>query len=292
MEQDVVQGAVQAQKKSFFASLDSKSALIVGLVAGVLVICTIGFLVMLGLYFKGNSKSAVSKDVSPVADANQPAQDQPAAPVAVTKSDRPKVELFVMAYCPFGLQMEKAYLPAWNLLKDKADIDVKFVSYAMHGLKEVEENTRQYCIEQGQPAKYQPYLTCFTGKDDYKGCLAKAGITEGSLSSCVNATNAKYKTLDKFKDQTTWLSGRYPVFQINEDLNTKYGVQGSPTLVINGAQVEGVNRTADAVKQAICAAFNTPPAECGKTLATAAYGAGFGYDASGNPAAGAACATN
>lgn len=295
MEQDVVQGAAQAQKKSFFASLDSKSALIVGLVAGVLVICTIGFLVMLGLYFKGNSKNAVSKDVSPVADANQPAQDQPTAPVAVTKSDRPKVELFVMSYCPFGLQMEKAYIPAWTLLKDKADVSIKFVSYAMHGLKEIEENTRQYCIGQNQPAKLLTYLQCFTGKDDFKGCMAQAGITEGSLSSCVNTTNAKYKILDKFKDQTTWLSGRYPVYPINEDLNTKYGVQGSPTLVINGAQVEGVNRTAEAVKQAICAAFNTPPAECEKTLPNVAYGAGFGYDASGEgsaEAAAAACATN
>lgn len=280
------------QKKSFFASLDSKSALLVGLVAGILVICTIGFLVMLGLYFKGNTKSGLSTIVAPVVAAGQEAEPSQAAPVSVTKSDRPKVELFVMSYCPYGLQMEKAYLPAWNLLKDKADIDLKFVSYAMHGLKEIEENTRQYCIQQNQPAKFQAYLTCFTGKDDYKGCLAQAGLTEGSLNSCVNATNAKFKTLDKFKDQATWLSGRYPVFPINEDLNTKYGVQGSPTLVINGAQVDGVNRTADAVKQAICAAFNNPPAECGTTLASAAYGAGFGYDASGNPAAGAECATN
>ena len=106
------------QKKSFFASLDSKSALIVGLVAGILVICTIGFLVMLGLYFKGNKKADISDVTSPVA-TNQPTQpSQPAAPVAVTKSDRPKVELFVMSYCPYGLQMEKAYLPAWNLLKN------------------------------------------------------------------------------------------------------------------------------------------------------------------------------
>ncbi len=283
---------VTEQKKSFFASLDSKSALIVGLVAGVLVICTIGFLVMLGLYFKGNTKADLSAKVSPVANNTAATQPTQAAPVTVTKSDRPKVELFVMAYCPYGLQMEKAYLPAWNLLKNKADIDVKFVSYAMHGLKEVEENTRQYCIEQNQPAKYSAYLTCFTGKDDFKGCLAQAGIAESSLTSCINATNNKYQTLAKYNDQTTWLSGRYPVYPINGDLNTKYDVQGSPTLVINGAQVEGVDRTADGVKKAICAAFNNPPAECGTTLASAAYGAGFGYDAAGNASAGAACATN
>jgi len=119
--------------------------------------------------------------------------------------------------------------------------------------------------------------------------LSQTGITESSLTSCVNSTNAKYKILDKFNDQSTWLSGRYPVYSVNEDLNTKYGVQGSPTLVINGAQVEGVNRTAEAVKQAICASFNNPPAECAQTLANAAYGAGFGYDTSGDPSAAADC---
>lgn len=282
-----------SEKKSFFASLDSKSALVVGLVAGVLVICSIGFLVMLGLYF--SNKTTVAKATTPSANVadNSPAAQQPAPqPVAVTKSDRPKVELFVMAYCPYGLQMEKAYLPAWDLLKNKADIDVKFVSYAMHGQKEVEENTRQYCIEKDQPAKYQAYLKCFTGSGDFTSCLTQTGMSESSLASCVNATNKTYKTMDLFKDQTTWLSGRYPQYPVHADLNTKYGVQGSPTLVINGAQVDNVGRTAEAVKQAICASFNNPPAECQQTLPNTAYQPGFGTEqaAAGTGAnAGAAC---
>ena len=278
------------EKKSFFASLDSKSALIVGLVAGILVICTIGFLVMLGLYFKGNggSKTVATTPSANKVAATADAQQQTPPPV-VPKTDKPKVELFVMAYCPFGLQMEKAYLPAWNLLKDKADIDVKFVSYAMHGKKEVDENTRQYCIEQNQPTKYQTYLKCFTGKDDYKGCLATAGISESSLTSCIGATDKKFAISANYNDQSKWLSGRYPVFAINQDLNDKYGVQGSPTLVINGVQAD-VGRTADAVKQAICAAFNNAPAECGQTLPSTSYQAGFGYEVSATGAAtGAAC---
>ena len=80
-------------KKSFFASLDSKSALIVGLVAGVLVICTIGFLVMLGIYFKGGSLSN-GQDLSGSPSANQVADNQPTEqtpPPVVPKSDKPKV---------------------------------------------------------------------------------------------------------------------------------------------------------------------------------------------------------
>jgi len=36
--------------KKFFDNLNPKSALIVGVVSGVLVLCTIGFLVMLGMF--------------------------------------------------------------------------------------------------------------------------------------------------------------------------------------------------------------------------------------------------
>lgn len=280
------------EKKSFFASLDSKSALLVGLVAGVLVICTIGFVVMLGVYFKGGFGSATKNltATAPSVDQVADAQQQAPAPV-VPKNDKPKVELFVMSYCPYGLQMEKAYLPAWDLLKDKADIDLKFVSYAMHGLKEIEENTRQYCIQQQQPAKFRDYLKCFTGKDDYAGCMASTGISAGSLTSCINSTNKKFGILDKYNDQTTWLSGRYPLYPIQSDLNDKYGVQGSPSLVINGVQAEGVGRTAEAVKQAICAAFNNPPAECQQTLPNSTYQPSFGYTVSATGADAAACGT-
>lgn len=259
------------EKKSFFANLEPRSALIVGLVTGILVLCTIGFIVMLIIFLNGNDKvTATQKDGQITAnnEVQTPAANAP-------KSDRPKVELFVMSYCPYGLQMEKAYLPAWELLKNKADFSVKFVSYAMHGLKEIEENNRQYCIEIEQTAKFIPYLKCFTGKDDHKGCLATAGVDQGKMNTCVTNANNKFGTLTKYNDKSTWLSGNYPLYPVNADLNEQYGVQGSPTLVINGV-VAQANRTPEAVKQAVCAAFNSSPAECQQSLSTASPVAGFG----------------
>jgi len=273
------------EKKSFFASLEPKSALLVGLVGGVLVLCTIGFLIMLGMSLssraKGEAKNVDDKKVVETADS---AEVQ--TPV-VAKSDRPKVELFVMSYCPFGLQMEKAYLPAWDLLKNKADISVKFVSYAMHGEKELTENTRQYCIGKDSQDKLISYLKCFVGEDNSAKCLASVGLTDAKLAACTNATDKQFKITENFNDKSTWLSGRYPVYNVQADLNQTYGVQGSPTLVINGAEAN-VGRTPEAVKQAICAAFNNPPAECQKTLSNSAYSAGFGLTA-GDNAANAAC---
>ncbi len=270
------------EKKSFFELLDPKSALLVGLVGGFLALGTVGFIV-LGVTVARSGKNTSPATVAQVGDVQgggQQAANTP--PPTVPKSDKPKVELFVMSYCPFGLQMEKAYVPAWNLLKNVADIDVKFVSYAMHGKKEIDENTRQYCIQSEQPQVYQKYLSCFFGaganngaEANYKGCLASAGVNQSKLSSCVSKTDSQYRITAQFNDQSTWLSGQYPVFPIHEDLNQKYGVQGSPTLVINGVQAD-VARTPEAVKQAICNAFNNPPAECNQTLPNTGYQAGFG----------------
>lgn len=271
------------EKKSFFAALEPKSALAVGIVGGVLFLGTIGFIIMLILSLVGNSTKAKTTET---ATKNTPSTEQNTTPV-VTKSDRPKVELFVMSYCPYGLQMEKAFLPAMELLKNKADMDIKFVSYAMHGEKELAENTRQYCIQKDFNDKYISYLKCFTNKDDYKSCLSTVGLTEAQISSCVAATDKQFKTMELFKDRSTWLSGSYPQYPVHATLNDQYGVQGSPTLIINGAEVSA-NRTPEAVKQAICAAFNNAPSECSQTLSTAAPSASFG-GGTGSASASADC---
>jgi hypothetical protein len=43
-------------------------------------------------------------------------------PTEVPKTDKPVVELFVMAFCPYGVQAEKAMAPVVDLLGKKADI--------------------------------------------------------------------------------------------------------------------------------------------------------------------------
>ncbi len=276
--------------KSLFSNLNPQTALLLGLVGGFLTLGTIGFIV-LGVWVLNGGVSQGSGRVAMAEPSQQDIARALPPPPVVPKSDRPKVELFVMSYCPFGLQMQKGYVEAWNLLQKKADIDVKFVSYAMHEKKEVDENTVQYCIEKEQGAKYLSYVQCFAGSGDSATCRRSAGVNEGSLSACINKANADFGILDQYNDKTKWLSGRYPVYPIHKDLNDKYQVQGSPTLVINGVQAD-VSRSPEAIKQAICAAFNNPPKECGQTLSTLAYVAGFGMQVdnqAGGAAAGAGC---
>jgi len=214
-----------------------------------------------------------------------PKEFQTAEPVAnnhvnsnIVKSDKPVVEAFVMAYCPYGTQIEKGLIPVVKALGDKIDFNVKFVYYSMHGKKELDEQLRQYCIETEYNDKYLDYLGCFLSDANSTRCLAQVGLNESSLSDCVASTDAKYNVTGLYEDKSTWLSGRFPLFNVFKEENVKYGVQGSPTLVINGVNVN-TNRDSASLLKVICSAFNNKPEECNTKLSSTAYSPGFGYEA-------------
>jgi homospermidine synthase len=97
-----------------------------------------------------------------------------------------------MSYCPFGTQAEKGILPVINLLKDKIDFKVKFVNYSMHGKKEIEENTLQYCIQKVEPNKYNDYLTCFLKAGNSKDCIKEAKLDMNKINTCIENTKKKF----------------------------------------------------------------------------------------------------
>lgn len=194
--------------------------------------------------------------------------------IQVPKSDRPEAHAFVMSYCPYGLQFLKAYVPVMELLGNKADLEVNFVNYAMHGEKEVYENLRMYCIQAQQRDKFTDYLRCFVVEGDYEGCIESVGVDKAQLEKCMSETDEKFKITEQLNDESAW-GGIFPPFDIDTELCEQYGVQGSPTFLING-QVVNVNRAAESVKQAICNAFNNPPEECNQKLSTTVEQSGLG----------------
>ncbi|OGG07246.1 hypothetical protein A2872_03375 [Candidatus Gottesmanbacteria bacterium RIFCSPHIGHO2_01_FULL_42_12] len=200
---------------------------------------------------------------------------QPAAVANVPKTDKPNVELFVMSYCPFGLQTQKAMVSAVELLGNKINFQPRWVSYAMHGQKEVEENLRQFCIAKEQPEKYLSYLRCFVTANDTADCQNKAGLDMAKLNTCFTGSDNQFGIMKAFNDKASWISGQYPKFAIDEPLNTKYSVRGSPTLVINGVTVNAA-RSANELKSLICSAFKNPPGECQKNLTTSQEAPGAG----------------
>ena len=72
---------------------------------------------------------------------------------------------------------------------------------------------------------------------------------------------------------------------VAEEANAKSNnIGGSPTLVINGVQ-SSAGRDSASYLTGICAAFNTPPAECSQKVSSAAPSAGFGAGAASDGAA-------
>jgi len=177
------------------------------------------------------------------------------------KTEKVKFDLFIMSYCPFGLQAVKGVLP---LLKDpdfekQVDFNLRFVSYTMHGEQEEIENKRIICIREEQPKKLTDYLECFTS--GAKDCLDKAGIDKESLQECMEKRAASY---------------------LEEDakLNELYKVQGSPTYVINGKQVQVWPRSPANLVKEICKYMQVKQGICLKSYPTENPSPGFGLGTS------------
>lgn len=203
-------------------------------------------------------------------DSNQQASQntQPApknieeAKASLKKSDKPLVEAYVVSRCPFGLQMQRIMADVVKNIPELAqNLKVRYMGSvsgntitAMHGEAEAKENLRQICIREEQPAKYWDYVSCQMKSGDTAGCEKSTGINVSQMNSCISDTNkgVAYAKADF-------------------DLNAKYNVQGSPTLVLGESQVSEFDfggRTSEALKTIACAAFNSEPGFCSTKLST------------------------
>jgi hypothetical protein len=193
--------------------------------------------------------------------------------VEIVKSAKPTVELFIMSHCPYGTQAEKGIIPAVEALGDSIDFEIKFVHYAMHNDVEVKEQIRQYCIMENNPQEFMEYLKCFLESGASSSCMGQ--LDEEEIEQCV---------LDL--DEELAISENYPNFPLNAKESQAYGVQGSPTLVING-EIVNSGRSPQQYLTTICSAFDEQPETCNAELSTETYSAGFGYDLGTNT--GASC---
>lgn len=182
---------------------------------------------------------------------------------AETKLEVPEVDLYVMSYCPYGLQMERGILPVVKTLGKNIKFNLKFVDYTLHGQKEVDENLNQYCIQKTQPAKLGAYLECFwkksTGTAD--ACMKTVGINSSQVKACLEETKKEFSPTEKSMG-------------VDKEDAQKYGVKGSPTLVVNGTVVSSKRDSASVLKT-ICSGFTNQPKECETDLSSTAPGAGF-----------------
>jgi glutaredoxin len=200
----------------------------------------------------------------------------PQATPAPVNSARPAVDLYVMSFCPYGIQAEQVMSPVVDLLKSKTDIRIRYITTvtgstvdsvkSLHGIVEAKEDLRQICINKYSPEKYWSYLKTFNEQ-----CYRLRGNAT-MLSSCRKNTAATL-SIDSAKIDTCAEGAEgLALLRADETASAKDAATSSPTLVINGVRYSGA-RTPEAYKQAICNAFETAPAECSTVLSSASASA-------------------
>ena len=203
-------------------------------------------------------------------------------PQEAPQTEKPNVKLFIMSFCPFGNQAEEIMMPVIDLLGNKAEIEPHYVIYSnyggggpeycadeenqycsMHGIQELNQDVRELCVWKYQNSKFWNFLkevnkNCSSQNADtcWEGVAQNMGINVQKIKDCQN-------------------NGIFTLLAEELSLNKQYGVGGSPQLFINNVEYKG-ERSSEAYKLAICAAFTEPPEECGQTLSSAGGSASGG----------------
>jgi hypothetical protein len=209
---------------------------------------------------------------------------QATATTAVVKTSKPLLEAFIVSSCPYGLQMQRAIAYAVKSVPSLAsNVVIRYIGSISNGQitsmhdsytagDESKENLRQICIREEQPTKYWPYVTCYMSKSDSTlpdgTSLSSSDMPIGDTNACEASTGVDTAKLNAcVADPSRGLAYAQKDF----DLGTKYNVQGSPTLILNGAQISESNyggRSSDGVRSMVCAGFTTDPSYCSTKLDT------------------------
>ena len=168
---------------------------------------------------------------------------QAAQPKAPVKSARPAVDLYVMAFCPYGTQAEAVMKPVVGLLGSKADIRLRYITTvtgttadsvnSLHGPAEAQEDLRQICIQKYYPEKFWSYISLFD-----QTCYPQ--LSNAAPQNACQRNVSVQTGIDVTKIETC-ASGQEGIALLKADEadSNKNGASGSPTLTINGVTYSG-----------------------------------------------------
>ena len=141
-----------------------------------------------------------------------------------------EVELFVMSFCPYGVEAEKQLIPILREFSNKVDFKLRFIANevddgprpfeASHGVAELEENIRQAVIAAHAPDKLFDYLLC------------RAKHLKGSWEKCALEVSIDAAEIQRLVDRPETEA----LFRENIRRGHELKVYGSPTLYVDGRQ--------------------------------------------------------
>lgn len=201
---------------------------------------------------------------------------EPPKPKEISKKEVPEVNLFVMAFCPYGNQAEELMIPVVNLLGNKANIQLHYIvsksseeKYnSLHGEQEVHQDIRELCVNKYQSEKLWDFVMKINENCDAQNVDSKWEEIAAGIGIDVNKIkDCQEKEGSGLLDREVELIGTEYLVQdpANHQNQEKISISGSPTLVINGIIYDG-ERSSEGYKEAICSGFENPPEECSKKL--------------------------
>jgi len=185
----------------------------------------------------------------------------------------PEVELFIMAFCPYGTQAEDAFIPVVDALNDNSNIHVRYILNddgqgtitSLHGQPEVDEAARQLCVlEKFGKVTLWDYLERFNSECVDLSTQTAYAQTLENAEQCSNDL-VKDMGLDVSEFESCVEDDSQELLITHALISKTKQVGGSPTLIINDARYDGA-RAPNAYKDAICSGFGTEPAVCDQAL--------------------------
>ncbi len=152
----------------------------------------------------------------------------------IARMGKPTLELFVMSYCPFGVQAEEKIIPIVKEFGGQIDFKLQFIAQekaepsahditpftSLHGYPEVAENIRQLLIAREYPDRYLDYILCRGKKleKSWETCAEKLGIDVARIQALCDAPETEQ------------------LFRENIQRAAALGIKASPTILVDGHQ--------------------------------------------------------
>ena len=170
-----------------------------------------------------------TKDVD---HSRQPMNLEELLTARTARMGKPTLELFVMSYCPYGVQAEEKLIPIVKEFGDKIDFKLQFIAQekeepsaqditpftSLHGYPEVAENIRQLLIAREYPNRYLDYILCRGKKLDksWEKCAQKFGIDVAKIQRLFDSPEAEQ------------------LFRENIKRAAELSIRASPTILVDG----------------------------------------------------------